>query len=137
MIVLRSTYDAIRVKYEAMREAKIGAEVRARSLAHHVTVLEEQVAYLRAEMDKATERLMDLRREGFDPPSPLPPEIQKPEEDLPPEVRMAIEMVAEPGDPLWMQEVANARRALELNVRAEEVAERIRRGADHLNPHWM
>lgn len=78
-------------------------------------------------VERLTEIIAELKREGFQPPaeSPVLPEVA---ENLDAAVRMAIGKVAKPGTLLYRQEAEHAQALLKAGRNPDEVADEIRRG---------
>lgn len=127
MIVLRSTFDRLQAEAQALR-----AEIA--SYLARIAELRAERDWLRAQVALKDAEMLALRREGFDPPpAPAPVLPSTPAEELDAEIRRALETVADPGDPLWLSLVADARADLAAGASPEEIAEGIRRGSS-LNP---
>lgn len=83
-------------------------------------------------VERLTQLIAELRREGFQPPAE-PPALPEVTENLDAAVRMAIGKVAKPGTLLYRQEAEHAQAMLEAGRNADEVADEIRRGG-HYEP---
>ena len=89
---------------------------------------EGEVVYLRAEIAKKDDLLVNMVREGYSPQ--LPPQPLEPLEDtgLPKEIMIVIDQLAEPRSGHWMELVREALEELELDHDPVEIAAGIKRG---------
>lgn len=111
-----------RAAQEAGDRADNFAAIAQRSLA--------QVQAERERFDNLLADYTDLRREGFDPPRPLP-DAPPAADDLPPKVRAAILKRARPGSDLFGVLATYARNELAASPEGEEqIAGAIERGQD-------
>lgn len=74
--------------------------------------------------------LVEMKREGFQPPPPPTEEGPRPD-PLPPEIANALSEVAQPGTTLWGREASLALEEMGQGVQPAEIAKRIREGGSY------
>lgn len=81
-------------------------------------------------VERLTEIVAELKREGFQPPAE-PPALPEVTENMDAAVRMAIGKVAKEGTLLYRQEAEYAQALLKAGRNPDEVADEIRRGGQY------
>lgn len=110
------------------RSRLIALEVKLESSEGHVSTLLTMLADNQKRLDELTERSLQMRRDGFNMPPPMP-DPPTPEPEMPVEVMDAIEERAHPRSPLYSELVSWAARQLrQTDDDAAGVAEAIRVG---------
>ena len=110
-------------------QARLDAQVEASEF------LLKEIEYQRGRIEELTAELLTMKREGFDPPPPMPEAATETIDALPIDVLAAIEEVAQPGQAFYMQQVRDAEEALEGGLGEKELVEQIK-GGGSLNPHF-
>ena len=88
-----------------------------------------EIRYLREQLEKKDEQLVNMVQEGYTPQIPVKYEVEVPK--LPPEVMKEIDNLAEPRSGHWMELVREAEAELKADdATPEMVAAGIRQGGD-------
>ena len=95
---------------------------------HEMERLHEQIALLNQSRDDMVDRLMAMKKEGFNPPAVMaPPEEVTP---LPQEIIIAIANRSAPNSPEWRQLTRQARMMVEAEIPTADIEAGILRGEE-------
>ena len=93
--------------------------------------LQEQITYLRSQIEVKDGLIAALRREGFDPPSPQPPTTHELRAKIDPAILHRIEQIAQPGtkEHFVMLQEAESLIAAYPDRPAEQIADEVTEGS--------
>ena len=116
-----------------LREELAGREEKVIAQEGNIEAMAGDISWLRGHLEGAHQTIVDLKREGFERPSPTPALLEVGEGDpLPHEATDAIDRLGfKPSDPIYGTLLAEARVLHDGGLDPAAIAERITQGSDY------